>query len=114
MFSGLFELLGCIVKVWLDYQPPKNTFKQHMKTMEDRANQGDVEALLFLGKTYYDGIGVEVDYDKAIKRLRKAAEQGSSIAQLRLSTAYFEGKGVEKNVMEAEKWYRIATKTTQQ
>ena len=57
----------------------------------------------------YDvGLGVEQDYDEALKWFRKAAEQNNAYAQTYIGFMYEEGHGVEKDLIEAIRWYKIA------
>lgn len=64
-----------------------------IKELENRASkQKDVAAQMQLGKLYYDGTEVGVDYKKAEKWLKKAAENGESEAKYLLGIIYIEEK----------------------
>ena len=54
-----------------------------------------------LGIMYYNGLGVEQDYDQAAAWYRKAADQGDAVAQYNLGYSYDEGEGVEKDTVQA-------------
>ena len=58
-----------------------------------------------LGYIYNQGIGVDIDYEKARIWYEKAAILGCSDAQCNLGYLYQEGLGIEKNYEEAIKWY---------
>ena len=58
-----------------------------------------------LGCMYEHGLGVEINYAKALQWYRKAAEQGNHFAQLGLGWLLENGLGVEPNEAEALDWY---------
>ena len=75
-----------------------------------KAEAGDAESQVELGRRYADGEGVAKDQVEAVKWFRKAAEQNfaqgskQSGRLLRRGT----GEGVAKDEAEAVKWYRKA------
>ena len=79
-----------------------------INALKKSAEQGDAKAQYNLGVCYYNGNGVEKDYQEAVKWWRKAAEQGDAKAQYNLGVCYSNGDGVEKDYQEAVKWYRKA------
>ncbi|MBQ1931964.1 MAG: sel1 repeat family protein, partial [Muribaculaceae bacterium] len=72
------------------------------------AEQGNAWAQNNLGDCYYNGRGVDQNYDEAVKWYRKAAKQGNAPAQYNLGYCYYNGHGVDKNYDEAVNWYRKA------
>ena len=68
----------------------------------------NADALYFLGLMYYNGHGVEQDYEQAAHTLRQSAKGGNIDAQNLLGVMYDHGKGVPQNVEEAEQWFRRA------
>ena len=70
------------------------------------AEQGDVDAQLFLGYTYDGGVGAPQSDTEAVRWYRMAAEQGSAEAQSSLGSMYFSGRGVSQNHTEAVRWFR--------
>ncbi|MGZ8907775.1 MAG: hypothetical protein ACXW1U_18885 [Methylobacter sp.] len=70
----------------------------------------DPEIWVDLGWMYFDGCGVEEDYEQAVFWYRKAAEQGNTNAQYKLGNAYFHGwhGWVEQNDELAAFWFRKA------
>ena len=78
------------------------------KWIELRAEQGDIDAQIFLGANYYMGLNVTQDYSKAARWYLRAAEQGSDVAQNIIGAMNEKGKGVSKNYVEAIKWYTIS------
>ena len=59
------------------------------------ALQGDSIAQWYLGVTYYNGYGVDVNYEEAAKWLALASDQGVHEAQLILAYMYINGEGVK-------------------
>jgi TPR repeat protein len=56
-----------------------------------------------------EGVGILQDSQLGLKTLQESASLGSDIAQNRLGTIYAEGKAVTKNMLEAYKWFLIAS-----
>ena len=69
------------------------------------AEQGNPTAQFNLGFMYFEGLGVEKNYQEAINWYRKAAEAGNADAQLNLGIIYDKGQGAERNDQEAAGWY---------
>ena len=61
-----------------------------------------------MGVMYYNGAGVEQDYEKAAEWIEKAAEQGNVKAQKTLGDFYLYGVGVEQDEEKAIEWYNRA------
>lgn len=83
---------------------------RQVATDEDRrrAEAGDADAQAHLAVVYYNGRGVKVDYEEALRWARLAAEQGNGRGQTALAMAYFQGRGVELDYDEAARWARLA------
>jgi len=75
---------------------------------KERAETGDADAQLQLGRAYYEGKGVVQSYAEAAKWYRKAAEQGLTSAQLTIGRMFENGDGVLKDAAQAVAWYRKA------
>ncbi|MCH5292250.1 MAG: sel1 repeat family protein, partial [Treponema sp.] len=75
--------------------------RNNIQELIERAERGDAEAQNELGEMYYDGEGVEQDYDKAFDWFLKSAEQGNASAQMRLGFMYWCGEGVAQNYEKA-------------
>ncbi|MFW5444164.1 MAG: hypothetical protein ACKE51_07650 [Methylococcaceae bacterium] len=56
---------------------------------------------------YWEGKGVDQDYQQAAKWLKLAMAAGHIKAQLKMGFLYLEGNGVDKNVSEARKYFII-------
>jgi|SRR5579864_1260780 len=77
------------------------------------AEQGDINAQLWLGVHYEDGRdGVKRDYRDAFKWLSLAAKQGQPDAQVTLGQMYEDGEGVPQDYRLAAFWYRKAADHT--
>ena len=72
------------------------------------AVQGNAKAQFNLANKYYEGKGVEQNFEEAFKWYKKAAEQGHSQAQFNLGCMYGRGEGVKKNYSKANQWIQKA------
>ncbi len=75
------------------------------------AEEGDVNAQLWLGQMYDLGRGAPKDFGQAALWYRRAADQGSALAQHNLARMYEVGDGVkpsEYSLTAAASWYRRA------
>ncbi|MBT3815105.1 MAG: sel1 repeat family protein [Methylococcales bacterium] len=79
------------------------------------AEQGDVNAQYFLGRTYQEvvrnkGQGITADNKPAVKWFTLAAKQGDQQAQNSLGLMYRNGEGIPKDHKTAVKWFTLAAK----
>lgn len=72
------------------------------------AKSGNIDSQMILGEMYLDGIGVDVDHQKAFFWLSKAARGGDAEAQYLLGFMYENGLKVAVNIKRATKWYTEA------
>ena len=79
-----------------------------IKDLKAKALQGDIDAQYYLGKRFYDGDGVERDYEEAFKWYSKAAENGHAGAQCSVAEMYECALGVDEDHEEAARWYQMA------
>lgn len=82
-----------------------------MRWFQKAAEQGSADAQLNLGLFYGKGIGVELDYVKAVSWYRIAAEQGFAAAQCSLANCHYNGRGVAQDYAEALVWYEKGCRT---
>jgi len=82
---------------------------KEINTLFELAKGGDVDSQTLLGEIYLDGIGVEVDLDKAFFWLSKASNNESAQAQYLLGFMYENGIRVDKNLERAAKLYTKAS-----
>ena len=76
-----------------------------IKELEGLAKNGDVGAIYELGKIYYNGTGIGVDFEKARGYFEVAAERGSEGANYFLGKIYYNGNGVETNHLKAKEYF---------
>lgn len=55
--------------------------------MEAAANKGHVDAMIRSGDCYYEGIGTEQDYGKALEWYQKVEEHGAEVDMDKLENA---------------------------
>jgi hypothetical protein len=82
----------------------QNTSGFDATAVEAKASNGDVAAMVQLGKAYLDGNGVTAGVDKGQVWLERAAEKGSVEAQMFLGAAYLSGTKLPKNRELAAKY----------
>lgn len=79
--------------------------------LEEKVNEGDLEAIGMLGNAYLQGNDVEQDVDKGITLIRRAADGGDKIAMYNLALIYDTGLyGVEKDLNKAIPYYEMCAK----
>jgi len=61
-----------------------------------------------VGECYYQGIGVEKNYEEALRWYKKALAQGDESAYYCIGRCYLDGKGVEKNYKTAMRYMHKA------
>ncbi len=72
-------------------QAPKNV---NIDELKEKANEGDIEALLDMGYMYLYGTdGISIDHKKALEYYTKAAEKKNAVALNNLGSLYFNGIG---------------------
>jgi len=92
----------------------------YVKDIKSRVEEGDNQAKFILGKLYYYGYNIEIDFSKTCKYLQEAiqdgnryafdwiqkkSKKGDSRAQYLMGLLYSKGIGVDKNVDKALKWF---------
>ena len=68
----------------------------------------DWEAMSFLGRSVFEGVGAEPDPELAVHWLRPAATRDDPDAQLLMAIAYAYGRGVVRDPDEAQRLFRLA------
>lgn len=94
------------------YQPsPEETAqKEAYLNYKKLAKKGDVAAQFSLGECYYNGTGVERDWNAAMKWFSKAATAGYPQAQYALGECWEKGRGTDRNRETAIHWYTLSAK----
>ena len=85
-----------------------NNFSAAVNFYRQAAASGHIQAEVRLGRCYYFGYGVDINYDEAAKLFQKAAEKDDAQAQRMLGHCYYYGRGVNVNRETAVVWYRKA------
>ncbi len=75
---------------------------------ESGSNGPEFKQLRYEALKYYNGDGVDQDYEKAAELFEQASEAGDISAAYYLGLMYQEGTGVEQDIDEAVKWYTMA------
>ncbi|CAG0903294.1 unnamed protein product [Cyprideis torosa] len=82
-----------------------------MAYFEQAAKLGNPVGQGGLGLMYLYGLGVDVDYGKALKYFSQAAEQGWVDGQLQLGKMYYHGLGVRRDYKMAVKYFNLASQS---
>jgi len=96
-----------------DYETGKRAYlagdhSEALRIWQPLADGGNKFAQFSLGSLYFEGAGVEKNYDESAKWFQMAAEQGYAPAQFNLGNAYKHGQGVEQDDAKAADWWRKA------
>jgi len=83
-----------------DYASARTAFRE-------AAEIGNAEAMVFLGKMYWSGLGETADHGKAREWLQRAADRGDARAMASLANLYLH-PGPYQNPTEAQRW-KVAT-----
>ena len=82
---------------------------KNIEELEVLANNGDVGAIYELGKRYFSGNGVGVDFEKAKGYFEVAAERGSQGSNYYLGKMSHNGNGVATNHLKAKEYFEKAS-----
>ncbi|MCV2367256.1 tetratricopeptide repeat protein [Roseateles oligotrophus] len=77
------------------------------------AQAGHVEAMLAVGRSYDEGLGMPADAAKAISYYKDAAVKGNADAQSALATFFYEGQVVPQDLATARKLFEAAAQRGQ-
>jgi TPR repeat protein len=78
-------------------------FPEARRMFLQAAEPGNAEAMAFLGKLFYEGLGGPVDHRVGTEWFRKAAERGHVMAMKNLGNIY-KAEGEMQNLDEASRW----------
>ncbi|MDQ1341133.1 MAG: hypothetical protein QG567_2291, partial [Campylobacterota bacterium] len=83
-------------------------YKEAIEIFQKYPNNG--EALYYLSKAYYDGMGVEKDTKKAFEYAQKSANLGNTNAMINIARMYGLGDYVKEDTNQAIEWAKKAIK----
>jgi TPR repeat protein len=78
---------------------------EQLSKITRQAREGDIAAMLELGRRILNGEGVPAEPSKAVHWFSLAAEKGDPYAANQLGACYDDGLGVAKNDKKAFEWY---------
>lgn len=81
---------------------------ERVQNIINKANNGDVNAMVIVGNCYLRGKGVRKDDSLAHKYYMMAAERGSIPAKYMVGMDYLTGEGVRKDISYAETYIKSA------
>jgi TPR repeat protein len=100
-------------KTGLDYYngvTMQQNYDQAYKYFLKAANEGNINAMYYIGKMYQNGQSVTKDNVKAFNWYTKSAEKGNSLAEQNLGDMLYSGIGVSQDYSKAYTWYIKAAK----
>ena len=100
--------IACFSFPHLAFSADCSPFTNNVEELQSKAEGGDSDAQLMVGKFFYYGFCFERDYGEAVKWFQAAADQGDPSAQFLLGEAYEKGKGLDRNYTQAAKCYEQA------
>lgn len=100
--TGLFSQPGAL---WVAVDMEKESVPEFSARLLDGARQGEPKAMATLGRFFFARGAIE----RAVEWLGKAAEAGHGGAQFDVGTLCRTGQGVPKDLIEAYKWFWLAT-----
>nr|WP_320012873.1 tetratricopeptide repeat protein [uncultured Desulfobulbus sp.] len=86
---------------------PQN-FLEAKKWLDKGAEQGNMSAQTDLAYMFYNGLGGERDYEKALVLYERAAYQGNVLAQANVGLMYATGTGTDLDRAKGYAWYSLA------
>jgi len=81
-----------------------------LRLLQSAIDDGQYEAIRFLGRAYLDGILIPADFTKAFDLFRFGAEMGCTESRHRLAECYLRGTGVETDIPVAVRILKENTK----
>ncbi len=106
--SGSVDAQIKLAKILVDFSLPQYD-KVAFYWMSQAATKNS-DAEYHLGSYYLDGIGTEVDYDRAYQIFNTLAAQNNHLAEMKLGQMCYYGKGVDKDLEAAKKWFLRAAR----
>lgn len=85
-----------------------NLYDERIIELIKTANEGDTDAQNTLAYYYFNGYGVEQDYDKSLEWSIKSAEGGNLASMFNVGYNYYHGFTGDINYELAFKWYKKA------
>jgi len=85
----------------------KKSYTAAREPLAQAAEMGNAEAMVYLAKLYWDGLGGASDRARGLELERRAAEKGDTLAMQTLADLY-EADGELQNFAEAKRWRSAA------
>ena len=88
----------------------KGDYKSAFVEFQKLAKDGDIISMYNLGRMYQNGLGVDRDFEKAMKLYLTSAKEGYSLSYNNIGQMYSLGQGVEKDHKVSMNWYKLGVK----
>lgn len=99
-----FDVCNELIEKYFNTQQYEKCFEGHLVLAEGGYPLAECQ----IGYFYYDGLGVEKDFEKAVYWTRRAADHGDRDGQYNLACFYEDAIGTSRDMEQATFWYRKA------
>jgi len=86
----------------------QSKYRASYKLLLPFAEAGDPNLQMNIGVMFYEGLGVEKNFEQAMHWLRKSADQGHVYAYPLVGKLYSDGDGIPEDKAEAARWYLLS------
>ena len=83
-------------------------YDRALQCLEEARANNSTDAMVLLGDIYFDGNGVEIDFNKAKENYEQVNELNDSNGAVRIGNMCYYGKGVEKDYLKVKEYYESA------
>lgn len=80
--------------------------KELVEYLKKANEKGNMEAKVNLAVCYENGIGTQINIDRAVELYKEGAEKGHPVAQVNLGICYYNGLGVKIDIEKAVELYK--------
>jgi hypothetical protein len=99
-------ILAAAALVWRTHK--HRIAAEQMSLLQAKAEQGDAESQVRLGRAFHYGLGISRDLAACLSWYRKAADQGYARGEDGIGYLYYTGDGVTQDYAEAFRWFSKA------
>ena len=96
-----------------DDQDYRRTTNKQAAWYRKAAEAGNADGMRNLGYMYYYGLGMAVDYQRAVYWYLRSAEAGNALGMAFLGDMYKNGTGVDKDPKQALGWFHKAAEANE-
>ena len=91
-----------------DFNSGRDCMKEEIRKLKELAEAGSFYAQYEFALMYYEGKGLDQDFEKAFQWFKRSADQGYAPSQYKLAYMYENNELIQKDFQEAFRWYEKA------